>query len=98
MDEDIQALAARNVENLRWAIRQNLDDVFRRFESKMESHITEALQTIHGAIETAQERQRSRMNASGPEIACLADCRDRLAQAVRLFAPHDTVTDDKGPV
>jgi hypothetical protein len=98
LKEDIQALAARNVENLRWAIRQNLDNVFRRFESKMESHITEALQTIRGTIDTAQERQRSRMNAGGSEIARLADCRERLAQVMKLFAPHDSVTDDRSPV
>ena len=98
LEEDITALAARNAENLRWAIRQNLDNVFRRFESKMESHITEALQTIRGAIDTAQERQRSRMNASGPEAARLADCRERLAQVMKLLASHDSVTDDRSPV
>jgi hypothetical protein len=96
VEEDIQALAARNVENLRWAIRQNLDDVFRRFQSKMESHITQALQTIRGAIEAAQERQRSRVNASGPEVARLTGYRDRLAQVAALLAPHDRPAEQTG--
>ncbi|MBI3810122.1 MAG: dynamin family protein [Nitrospirae bacterium] len=93
--EDIKTLAARNVENLRWAIRQNMDQVFRMFQAQIETHITEATQAIRGAIEAAQERQRLRMNASGPEIARLADCRDRLAQVAWLLAPHDAVTDDR---
>lgn len=98
LEEDIKALAARNAENLRWAIRQNLDNVFRRFESKMESHITEALQTIRGTIETAQERQRVREETRSPEIARLAGYRDRLAQMARLLAPHDSVTNDRSPI
>jgi hypothetical protein len=96
VEEDIQALAARNVENLRWAIRQNLDDVFRRFQSEMESHITQALQTIRGAIEAAQERQRSRVSASGPEVARLTGIRDRLAQVAALLAPHDRPAEQTG--
>jgi GTP-binding protein EngB required for normal cell division len=98
LKEDIKALAARNVENLRWAIRQNMDQVFRLFQSKMENHIAEAIRATRGAIEATQERQRSRVNAGGSEIARLADCRERLAQVMKLLAPHDSVTDDRSPI
>lgn len=98
LDEDIQALAARNVENLRWAIRQNMDQVFRMFQAQMETHIAESTQAIQRAIEAAQDRQRARKETGGPEVTRLAGYRDSLAQVARLLAPHDSVTDDRSPI
>ena len=98
VEEDIKVLTARNVENLRSAILQDLDLVFRLFQSRMEAHIAEAIRTTRGAIEAAQARQRTREETRGPEIARAAGYRNRLVHVARLIAPQEPLSDERGPL
>jgi GTP-binding protein EngB required for normal cell division len=56
---EIDALVARNVENLRWASLQNLDSAFHRFAAWFDERLDEAIAATRGAIETAVGRRRA---------------------------------------
>ena len=47
-----------NVENLRWATLQGLDDTFRRFEATLDDRLAEAIEATHGAITAALSKKR----------------------------------------
>lgn len=59
--ERIDTLARRNVENVRWALRQNIDDTFRRFGSELDAQLAGmiAAAALHGATRSALAKRRA---------------------------------------
>lgn len=54
---EIDTIVMRNVENLRWAALQKIEDVFRRFETQLETTLRDSIESIREAM-TAVRRQR----------------------------------------
>jgi GTPase Era involved in 16S rRNA processing len=77
LTEEAQALARRNVEDIRWGLRQQLDAIFRQFARQLDAQFSEAIAATSGAIDTAL-RQRS-THAAAAEAACPA-FREALAR------------------
>lgn len=65
---DIWTLVVRNVENIRWATLQNLDQTFRVFSSTLDERLEETVETTHGAIRAAHERRKQQEKTVQPEL------------------------------
>ena len=78
---DTERAALRNVANLEWALRQNVEDACRRFEASLTQRLSEALNETRQAMETALQR-RSQMSA---EIGVLVAQSERTIRALKTI-------------
>lgn len=67
----IRDLVMHNVENIRWATLQNLDQSFRRFGSALAERLDDTLAATHGAIEAAAIRRQETAERATEEGAKL---------------------------
>jgi hypothetical protein len=72
MDQRLDELVRRNVENIRWSTLQNLTVAFARFAGKVKERLAETVATTQGAMEAARERRRSGGDSVAPEVERLA--------------------------
>jgi GTPase Era involved in 16S rRNA processing len=79
----VSELVQRNVENLRWALLQAIDDSFRRFNMQVDERIGEVLEATKGAIKAALDLRRQESNRSQAELERLQSAGKRL-QALRI--------------
>ena len=84
---DAERAALRNVANLEWALRQNVEDAFRRFEASLSQRLSEALNETRQAMETALQR-RSAMSA---EIGVLFAQSETTIKAWKIILDELTV-------
>lgn len=87
LHETTEYLVARNVEEQRWAIRQNLEETFRTFQTRMEVQLEATISGIRTAIWTALDRQAQRERRSTPESEKLKGFRQRLEHLVAELSP-----------
>jgi GTPase SAR1 family protein len=67
----IDTLVRHNVENLRWATLQNLNDAFRRFGLTLDQRFQETIAATHGAIQAAYVKRKERSEAIVEDVARL---------------------------
>ena len=70
-----EELVVPNVENLRWAIFQSIDQTFLRFGSTLERRLLETVEATHGAVRAALEKRRVHSETVAEEA-------DRIGAAV----------------
>jgi GTP-binding protein EngB required for normal cell division len=75
----VNSLVLRNVENLRWALLQDLDQSFRRFALGLDENLQEIIAGTHGALQAAAVRRKERAETTEPEIARLSSALAELA-------------------
>ena len=68
MDQRIDDLVRRNVENIRWSMLQNLNISFTHFTSRIKERLTETVTVTKGAMETANEVRTTRVETVDPKI------------------------------
>jgi Dynamin family len=85
--EEIEGVLLRNVENLRWATRQNVEDTFRRFRAELDERLALSLVATRGAMVAARDARKQQSASIGPEIESarvalsrLGDIREALAR------------------
>jgi hypothetical protein len=66
--EEIEAALLRNVENLRWATRQNVEYTFRRFGADLDERLALSLVATRGAMAAAHDRRRKQSASVQAEI------------------------------
>jgi GTP-binding protein EngB required for normal cell division len=76
--EEVDSVLRRNVENLRWATRQNLEDAFRRFGAELDERLASSLDATRGAMQAALVRRGEHSEAVEAEIA------ERIASSAKL--------------
>ena len=84
--EQVESLVARNIENLRWATLQNIDDAFRRFSGWFGDHLAEAIEATRGAISAAQERRQQQAGEVEDELQRLRKLQDSIAATIARLA------------
>ncbi|MEN3203288.1 MAG: Dynamin family protein, partial [Atribacterota bacterium] len=57
MEKEIEELVTTNVENLRWATLQNLDQTFRQFVATINEHLERTVSATQGAIERVRSKK-----------------------------------------
>ena len=77
-------LVVPNVENLRWATFQSIDQTFARFASALDQKLSETIAATHGAIQAAIERRRRHSETVRQEVARLEEAFAELEQ----IRPH----------
>jgi GTP-binding protein EngB required for normal cell division len=65
---EAEKAALRNVANLDWAMRQNIEDSFRRFESSLSDQLDLALKATRQAMQLALQRHAARSEAIKVDI------------------------------
>src|SRR5512144_2542309 len=84
--ERIDMLARRNVENVRWALRQNIDDTFRHFGSELDAQLAGMIAALHGATRSALAKRRERSPAIAAEVERLSALAEKLTSVQALLA------------
>ncbi|HWB49085.1 MAG TPA: dynamin family protein [Stellaceae bacterium] len=79
LSAEVDDLVARNVENLRWATLQNVDDAFRRFSRWFDERLGEAIEATRGAIAAAQESRRLRAGEAEADLQRLRSTQEQIA-------------------
>lgn len=67
----VNELVVSNVENLRWAIFQSVDQTITRFGSSLDKRLSETVEATHGAIRAAMNLRRSQSEATAKEASQL---------------------------
>ena len=78
LEQEIEHLVQRNVENLRWTALRGLNETFRRFSNELDRGLAQALAVTDGIIEAALERRRSSTEDTAPELARLHGWMEQL--------------------
>jgi hypothetical protein len=66
---DTERAVLRNVANLEWALRQNIEDAFRRFESSLAKQLSGAVQETRSVMQIALEKREARSSEVGSLVA-----------------------------
>jgi hypothetical protein len=77
---EAEALTRRNVEDLRWTLRQKVDDACRRFAASLDERLSAALAATHGAMETALQRRSDQATTVQAGLAQREETVRRLAR------------------
>jgi GTP-binding protein EngB required for normal cell division len=95
--EQVEMLVRRNVENLRWATLQNINETFRRFGAQLDRELAEAIEATQGAIHAAHAKRRDSADSVGAEVARLngvaAELRDLRTEIAALTAEEVAVSE-----
>lgn len=73
--DEIDAVLVRNVEDLRWTTRQNIDDAFRKFGAMLGERLRDSIELTQGAMREALNR---RQEQTGHAEQGIDACRRRL--------------------
>jgi len=87
--EEIDAVVIRNVENLRWATRQNLEDTFRRFGAELDERLAMSLAATRGAMQKALEQRKQHAEQIDSEIEAKQTALSRLAEIAETLAHQE---------
>ena len=87
--EEIDAVVIRNVENLRWATRQNLEDAFRSFSAELDERLAMSLEATRGAMQKALEKRKQRAGQIDPEIEVQQKALTRLSEIAESLAHQE---------
>jgi len=68
MDQRLDDLVRRNVENLRWSTMQNVNISFARFPSKVKERLEETMAATQGAMKTASSRKKDHGETVAQEL------------------------------
>jgi len=80
--EQVDGLAVRNVENLRWALYQSLDHAFLRFGKALDERFAGTLAATRGAVRSAADRRAQRRRSVSEEAKRLEGACARLEEAL----------------
>ncbi len=78
LGKQTDALITANVENLRWAMYQSINESFRHFSSELDERLSGVLNDTQGAIRAAMKEQRQQGEA-------VSDRREQLKQVIADF-------------
>ncbi|MCL6591708.1 MAG: dynamin family protein [Firmicutes bacterium] len=85
LQELINSLMIRNVENLRWSTIQNLDTTFRRFGRVLDQRLEQTIAATHGAIKAAYLKRQTCEDGARAEIEQLNSSLKKLTGIIELF-------------
>lgn len=68
MDQRLDDLVRRNVENLRWSVMQNLNISFARFSTRIKERLKETIAATKGAMEKAAAQKKAHGETVGKEV------------------------------
>jgi ribosome biogenesis GTPase A len=91
MDQRMDELVRRNVENIRWSMLQNLNISFARFATRIKDRLAETVGSTRGAMEAAHKRRSTHDESVASEVARLGE---RVAELEGLKADFAALRSD----
>ncbi|HZR04458.1 MAG TPA: dynamin family protein [Candidatus Udaeobacter sp.] len=88
--EEIDAVVVRNVENLRWATRQNMEDTFRSFGAELDEQLAMSLDATRGAMEKALQQRKQHSEQIDFDIETKQTALLQLAEIAQTLARQQT--------
>jgi hypothetical protein len=70
----------RNVENLRWATRKNVEDAFRRFGCALEETLSTSIEATRGIMVVARDHRLNQTDRIQTEVAAVEASKTILAK------------------
>jgi GTPase Era involved in 16S rRNA processing len=98
LQQDIDYLVARNIGELRWVLRQDLEHAFRVFRERLEAQLDDVIGSICVSIRTALEQQAHRQASRAPELKRLEVSRQKLAQLLPALSAQEGGASHGSPV
>lgn len=89
LSRQIDALVRQNVENLRWATLQNLNDAFRRFGLTLDQRFEETISATHGAIRAAYTKRKEHAAAILEDVTRFESTAAELGQIILKIQEQD---------
>jgi hypothetical protein len=80
LENQVDDLITRNVENLRWATLQNLNATFRQFSSGLKEQLALTLAATQGAIRAAWEKRQLQADVAADETYKYEEALERFAK------------------
>ena len=90
LHEEIKAVVIRNVENLRWATRQNMEDTFRYFGAELDERLAMSVDATRGAMRKALEQRKQHAEQIDSDIETKQRGLSQLAEIAESLAQHET--------
>jgi hypothetical protein len=59
LSAQVSDLVMRNVENLRWATFQSIDETFLRFSQTLDRRLADTIAATHGAVQVAMQKRQN---------------------------------------
>ena len=78
LQEDLEAIISRNVEQLRWPTLQRINDKFRRFALNLDDQLEEVSKATLGAIQEANTQRKERSGSVSSELSRLASFESQI--------------------
>jgi ABC-type transporter Mla subunit MlaD len=78
MDQRLDDLVRRNVENLRWSTLQNVNISFARFATRIKERLEETVGATQGAMKTASSRKKDHGEIIAEELCRLEKVASKL--------------------
>lgn len=85
--EQVGELVISNVEKIRWAAYQSLDQTFRRFTGTLDERLAATIAATHGAIRAALDKRRQHRAAAAKDITQLNTALTGLETLRQHLAP-----------
>lgn len=95
MDQRLDGLVRRNVENIRWSMLQNLNISFAGYFRRAKERLNETVAAARGAMETAYARRQTHSGSIESEVARMSD---RIAALKGLRADFTALRSGLPPV
>jgi hypothetical protein len=89
--EEIEIVVTRNVENLRWTTRQNLEDTFRRFTAELGERLSMSLDATRGAMQKALDQRKQHAEQIDSEIESSQGTLSKLTEIQQALLVPGTV-------
>ena len=80
VNAQISALVLSNVENLRWATYQSINETFRRFGSILDERLVDTITATHGAIRAAMEQRQKQGELVSQKVSRLKTAMHELTR------------------
>jgi GTPase SAR1 family protein len=100
LQEQVNELVQHNVENLRWATLQGVNDTFRRFTTMLEERLAAAIGATQGAVKAAAASRFMQSERADVELAGLRAISDALAEtreALKKVSPSSAACRELHP-
>jgi cell division septum initiation protein DivIVA len=80
LEQDIESVILRNVENLQFETRQNIEDTFRRFSLDLDQQLEEVAKATLGAIQEARTQRMQKGGSVSTELSRLASFESQMLE------------------
>jgi GTP-binding protein EngB required for normal cell division len=86
LQQDIESIVLRNVGNLQYETRQNIEDTFRRFSLDLDQQLDEVAKATLGAIQEAHVQRTQKADSAGQELKRLAGFESKMQELYEKLA------------